>query len=171
MKNKVGEDSPSLRSASPFYATPSPRACALKPIFIAFLFTLLLASCCAVELPTTNIKIVRSDGTEIPCKVEIAKTPAQRSRGFMERKKIPGGTGMIFVFEQDQVLSFWMKNTPHPLSIAYVSKDGTIKDIFDMTPFSLASVTSTISVRYALEVPQGWFSKNGIKVGDKLEKD
>ena len=76
---------------------------------------------------------------------------------------------MLFVFEYDQVLSFWMKNTPHPLSIAYIDSKGVIRDIFDMTPYSLNSVVSTVSVRYALEVPQGWFEKTGIKAGDKLE--
>ena len=84
----------------------------------------------------------------------------------MNRKTIPDGTGMIFVFEQDQILSFYMKNTPHPLSIAYIDSHGKIRDIFDMKPFSLASIISTSSVRYALEVPQGWFDKNGIKKGD-----
>ena len=61
-----------------------------------------------------------------------------------------------------------MKNTPHPLSIAYIDSKGKIRDIFDMTPFSLSSVVSTTSVRYALEVPQGWFDKNNIEVGDYI---
>ena len=86
----------------------------------------------------------------------------------MQRKNIPEGTGMLFVFEKEQVLNFWMKNTPTPLSIAYIDKKGIITDIHDMTPFSLASVTSTRSVCYALEVPQGWYEKNNIKAGDKL---
>ena len=87
----------------------------------------------------------------------------------MEREKIPDGTGMLFVFDRDQILSFWMKNTPHPLSIAYIDSRGKIRNIYDMTPFSLASVVSTVSVRYALEVPQGWFEKVGVKVGDTVE--
>ena len=62
-----------------------------------------------------------------------------------------------------------MKNTPHPLSIAYIDSRGKIRNIYDMTPFSLASVVSTVSVRYALEVPQGWFEKVGVKVGDTVE--
>ena len=78
---------------------------------------------------------------------------------------------MIFVFEKDQILSFWMKNTPHPLSIAFIDSNGKIRDIFQMTPYSLASVSSTTSVRYALEVPQGWFKKEGIKEGDYLTKE
>lgn len=76
---------------------------------------------------------------------------------------------MIFIFEYDMILTFWMKNTPTALSIAYIDKNGIIRDIFDMTPFSLAGVQSTSSVQYALEVPKGWFQKNGIKPGDKVE--
>ena len=89
----------------------------------------------------------------------------------MERKKIPDNTGMIFIWDKDQILSFWMKNTPHPLSIAYIDSKGKIRDIFDMKPYSLESVVSTVSVRYALEVPQGWFEKNNIHPGDYLSLD
>ena len=87
----------------------------------------------------------------------------------MERKNIPDGTGMLFIFEGDQILSFWMRNTPHPLSIAYIDSRGKIRNIYDMTPFSLESITSTVSVRYALEVPQGWFHENNIQVGDTIK--
>ena len=87
----------------------------------------------------------------------------------MYRKSIPFGTGMLFVFEKDQILSFWMKNTPHPLSIAYINSKGRIIDIFDMTPYSVNSIVSTGYSRYALEVPQGWFEKNGIKRGDFID--
>ena len=87
----------------------------------------------------------------------------------MERKKIPAGTGMLFVFQYDQRASFWMKNTPTPLSIAYIDSTGTIRDIFDMKPFSLEAINSTVSVRYALEVPQGWYGENNIKIGDKIQ--
>ena len=90
---------------------------------------------------------------------------------YMKRKNIPEGTGMLFVFEADQILSFWMKDTPHPLSIAYIDSKGRIRDIFDMTPYSLSSIVSTSSVRYALEVPQEWFKKNNIQVGDTINLD
>ena len=86
----------------------------------------------------------------------------------MFRKDIPDGTGMLFIFEKEQLLAFWMKNTPHPLSIAYIDSKGKIRNIFDMTPYSTASIVSTVSVRYALEVPQGWYKKNGITEGDTV---
>lgn len=100
---------------------------------------------------------------------ELAVREEERNYGYMNRKVIPDGTGMLFIFEKDQVLHFWMKNTPHPLSIAYIDSSGIIADILDMTPFSEASVSSSRSVRYALEVPQGWFRKNSIKAGDRVE--
>ena len=75
---------------------------------------------------------------------------------------------MLFVFESDQRLTFWMKNTLVPLSIAYIASDGTIREILDMEPQSLASVPSQYSVRYALEVPKGWFARAGVRTGDRV---
>ena len=121
------------------------------------------------KLPVKTLTIQKQDGTCVEVKAEIADTDESRQFGYMEREKIPEGTGMLFVFDRDQILSFWMKNTPHPLSIAYIDSRGKIRNIYDMTPFSLASVVSTVSVRYALEVPQGWFEKVGVKVGDTVE--
>lgn len=123
------------------------------------------------KLTVKNITITKADKTQLVVKAEMAVKPEERNFGFMERKNIPDGTGMMFIFERDQILSFWMKNTPHPLSIAYIDSQGRIRDIYDMTPFSEASIVSTVSVRYALEVPQGWYEKNGIKKGDLVSLD
>lgn len=140
--------------------------------YILLFFVILQATLVSCKgdplLPTMELVIQRGDGSEVKVLAEIADTQETRNRGFMEREQIPDGTGMIFVFERDQILSFWMKNTPHPLSIAYIDSTGKIRDIYHMTPFSMANWTSTVSVRYALEVPQGWFEKEGIAVGDKV---
>ena len=142
-------------------------------LFISLIFCIfaLGASCRNSNLEKKTLTLCKADGTELTVKADIAVKPEDRNFGFMERKNIPDGTGMLFVFEYDQILSFWMKNTPTPLSIAFITKDGKIKDIFDMQPFSTASKTSTGYVRYALEVPQGWYKKNGIKTGDVLKID
>jgi uncharacterized membrane protein (UPF0127 family) len=76
---------------------------------------------------------------------------------------------MLFIFDRDQVLSFWMKNTLIPLSIAFIASDGRILQIKDMEPLSLSTVNSDRSVRYALEVPRGWFSRAGIAIGDIVQ--
>ena len=100
---------------------------------------------------------------------EIAATEDERARGLMYRKKLADGEGMLFVFETDQVLSFWMKNTILPLSLAYLSSEGRIVRILDLEPRSLAPRSSERSVRYALEVPRGWFGRAGVSVGDLVE--
>lgn len=138
-----------------------------KLLITSFLILILIQfTSCTSNLPKTTLTITRSDGSTVPVTVEIASTSEQRQKGFMNRKNIPDGTGMIFVFEQDQILSFWMKNTPHPLSIAYIDRKGKIRDILPMTPYSLSTIVSSGSVRYALEVPQNWFEKNNIQEGD-----
>jgi uncharacterized membrane protein (UPF0127 family) len=140
--------------------------------FFAFLVIsviFVLFSCGQKKLQTKDLTIKKSSGETVVVKAELAITEEEQTYGFMNRKNIPDGTGMLFIFKDDRIASFWMKNTPTPLSIAYIDYSGKIKDIFDMTPFSLASIVSTGYVRYALEVPQGWFSKNGIVVGDVLD--
>jgi uncharacterized membrane protein (UPF0127 family) len=116
-----------------------------------------------------SLSIITASGVTVPLRVEFAQTEKEQAWGFMGRKTIPDGTGMLFVFPNDRQLHFWMKDTPHALSIAYIASDGGIREIYDMTPFSQATVSSVYSVRYALEVPQGWFGRAGIAVGDRLD--
>ena len=137
--------------------------------FVALiLFCVVFSACAKSKLPVKELMIKRSDGIYVTVQAEMAVEEEERNYGFMNRKKIPDGTGMLFVFEKDQILSFWMKNTPSPLSIAYIDSEGVIKNIYDMKPYSLAPIVSTVSCRYALEVPQGWYSRAGIRVGDKV---
>jgi uncharacterized membrane protein (UPF0127 family) len=133
----------------------------------------LLFSCAAQEggikrLAAEELQVRRADGTVVSVTAEIAANDADRERGLMYRKSVPDGEGMLFVFESDRRLSFWMKNTTVPLSIAFVSSDGRILEIRNMEPLSLAPVDSERSVRYALEVPLGWFERAGVRIGDML---
>jgi uncharacterized membrane protein (UPF0127 family) len=73
---------------------------------------------------------------------------------------------MLFIFDAVGDYPFWMKNTLIPLSLAYISSDGSIRQIVDLEPQSLASVQAERSVRYALEMPRGWFERAGVRVGD-----
>lgn len=142
-----------------------------KTAFAVLIITavvLTFSGCFNSKLPVTDITIENENGTAVALNVEIADTVETRQHGFMERKKIPEGTGMIFVFDHDQQLNFWMKNTPTALSIAYVDSRGIIRDIYDMVPFSTVGVSSSVSVRYAIEVPKGWYAKNAIKEGCKV---
>lgn len=137
-------------------------------ISVLILLCTIFSACAKSKLPVKELMIKRSDGILVSVQAEMAVEEEERNYGFMNRKKIPDGTGMLFVFEKDQILSFWMKNTPTPLSIAYLDSEGVIKNIYDMKPYRLAPIVSTVSCRYALEVPQGWYSRAGIRVGDKV---
>jgi uncharacterized protein len=133
------------------------------------IFSLLLPlTSCTKKLKTQILTLTGNDGTAVQITAEMARTESERNNGYMFRKNIPNGTGMLFLFDRDQMLSFWMKNTPHPLSIAFIDAHGCIRDIFDMTPYSLVNINSTVNVRYALEVPQGWFARTGITTGNML---
>jgi uncharacterized membrane protein (UPF0127 family) len=98
----------------------------------------------------------------------VAKTPEQRQIGLMYRQEMAAHEGMVFVFEQPNVQCFWMRNTPLPLSAAFVEDDGTIVNIEDMQPMNDASHCSKKPVRYVLEMNKGWFAKANIKAGSKL---
>ena len=138
-------------------------------LFTAVLFTTVLSSCSGLERFEKRELAIEGKGGKTLVKAEIARTSAQREQGLMYRKTLKDGEGMLFIFERDQILSFWMKNTLVPLSIAYIARDGRILEIYDMEPGNLDPVQSSRSARYALEVPQGWFIRAGIENGDRLD--
>jgi uncharacterized protein len=142
---------------------------------VVFIFLLVFntgfAGCSPQKQKTTVLSIERENAAAVEITVEIARTDEERAKGLMFRKTLPDGEGMIFVFDRDQQLSFWMKNTVIPLSIAFIASDGHILEIKDMQPNDLTSVKSSRSVRYALEVPQGWFGRVNVKAGDRVKID
>lgn len=101
--------------------------------------------------------------------VEVARTKSARAKGLMYREYLARDSGMIFVFEKPQILRFWMKNTKIPLSIAFISANGKILDIQKMEPESIDEHISPEPAKYALEMNQGWFERNNIKVGDIIK--
>lgn len=132
--------------------------------------------------------------------VELATTSAEREWGLMGRTSLPENNGMLFIYHQAQKMNFWMFNTFIDLSIAFIDSNNIICEIYDMkaypekmdpnrpvkklsdidkywqwgpekTFFSEHSTTSKGEYPYALEVNMGWFTKNHIKVGDKIELD
>lgn len=101
--------------------------------------------------------------------VDLADTPKTRAQGLMGRRELAEGTGMFFRFEEPERLSFWMKKTPVPLSIAFFDADLKLINKEDMEPMSLEPHLSARPALYALEVPQGWFETHGVEVGDTLK--
>lgn len=99
---------------------------------------------------------------------QVAQSFGERQTGLMHRRQMPAHEGMLFVFEQPGRQCFWMKNTPLPLTAAFVADDGTIVNLADMQPLSEQSHCSDKPVRYVLEMNQGWFAQKKIGAGAKL---
>ena len=100
---------------------------------------------------------------------EIADTPQSRERGLMQRTQLCANCGMLFVFEKAAQHGFWMKNTPLPLSIAFINADGIILNIAEMQPHSTAIHHAKGNALYALEMNRGWFAKRRIKHGQVVQ--
>ena len=100
--------------------------------------------------------------------VEVARTPEEQQRGLMYRRSLAEDKGMLFAYDSDRMLSFWMKNTYIPLSIAFLSSDGVIREIHDMEPESQRTIPSSRSVRFALELNQGAFARVGAEPGTRV---
>ncbi len=99
---------------------------------------------------------------------EVASTDDQRETGLMYRRELAGNHGMLFVFSNDQPICMWMKNTYIPLSVAFINDQGRITNIAEMKPETLDSHCAVQNVRFALEMPSGWFAQRGIKPGFQL---
>lgn len=105
--------------------------------------------------------------------VELAQSNDEKSHGLMFREKMSDKQGMLFVYDEEQIMSFWMKNTLIPLSIGFFDKDKKLLEVIDMEPVSvlekdIPSYQSKSPAQYALEVNKGWFVRNKIKLGTKF---
>jgi uncharacterized membrane protein (UPF0127 family) len=112
---------------------------------------------------------------KIKFSVEIAENTVDRETGLMNRKSLGPNQGMLFIFENEQPLSFWMKNTLIDLDIGFFDGQKKLIEVKTMkSPVkNKISVEETITqssrpARYALEMNAGWFKKNQIKVGSQF---
>ena len=102
--------------------------------------------------------------------MEVADTHESRVKGLMGREHLDPNTGMLFIFEEPQPLTFWMKDTVIPLSIAFFDDKKKLIETFDMPVLSESDgppplFKSSRPVLYALEVPEHWFLTKGIEKG------
>jgi len=102
--------------------------------------------------------------------VEIADSSTLRTRGLMWRSDVPDGTGMLFIFPNEVVQSFWMRNTLIPLDILFVDRTGKVVGVVQWAePKTLTSRTVGKPSMYVLEVPGGWASRNSVQAGARVD--
>lgn len=101
--------------------------------------------------------------------VQLAADEPSRQIGLMYRRQMPANEGMLFAFPRAGVQCFWMKNTPLPLTAAFLADDGTVVNLADMQPHDERTHCSAQPVRFVLEMHQGWFAQKGIGPGDRIQ--
>lgn len=139
----------------------------MRPLLLVLFAVLLVGPSCSgtsdAGLPVITIDV---DGHRV--RAEVARSPDEQSRGLMYRRNLGNNDGMLFVYAEKRRLSFWMKNTFIPLSIAFIDDDLQIVHIEDMSPQTETSHRCPVPVRYALEMNRGWFDDKGVAVGAKV---
>ncbi len=123
-------------------------------------------------LPRTTVDIVNNNGQRLQIIAEIASTPEQHSQGLMYRTSMAENEGMLFVFDTERVLSFWMKNTYIPLDMIFIDSEHVIIEInHNAQPENTVPFTSSAAALYVLEVNGGVCATKNINVGDSVEFD
>jgi uncharacterized protein len=137
--------------------------------WIAFAFvSLFVAASLARPVGPQTIEIASKTGVHM-FTVEVVDNDADRAKGLMYRKELPEGQGMLFDFQRDQEVSFWMQNTYIPLDMIFIRGDGRILRIAENTePLSTRLIPSNGPVRAVLEVIGGTAQKLGISAGDRV---
>jgi uncharacterized membrane protein (UPF0127 family) len=139
----------------------------LSELRLLALFALVLAGCTRPAGPT--VVLHPKNGSPVHVRVELADTPRSQSVGLMYRKEMPEDHGMLFLFGDDSDHGFWMKNTPLPLDMLFISKEGTIVGIIAETePYSLELRRVGTPSRFVLEVNGGFAARHGIAAGDRV---
>lgn len=139
----------------------------MLPLLLSVLFSvfpLQAAPKAQLDLPKATLTL----GTN-SLNAQIAADDASRELGLMSRTNLGTDEAMVFVFPKPRSVTFWMKDTPLPLSIAYVGRSGMIYEIHDMKPFDETPIPSaSSSVIFAIETPLGWFEKHGVMAGSTV---
>jgi len=129
-----------------------------------------IAALLAIILPTVVMRAPRADLT-----LEVARTEPERERGLMNRATLPPHTGMIFVFDRDAPVEFWMKDTLVPLDMVFVAADGTVRRVFAGVKVVSPSLPDESipreggEAKYVIELPAGEAARDGINTGVKLD--
>jgi uncharacterized membrane protein (UPF0127 family) len=114
--------------------------------------------------------IIHTKDKAVRVRVELALTADKHERGLMYRQSLAADAGMLFVFPESEIHSFWMKNTPLPLDMIFIDDDREIVGIVEKAvPFSTTNRSVAGASRYVLEVNGGFAAEHGVKAGQTVD--
>ena len=115
-----------------------------------------------------GLDVVTSSGSH-HFDVEIAADDASREKGLMFRKFLPADHGMLFEFDSEQILTFWMKDTPLSLDLVFIDAHGAVTSVAaNAEPMSEAVIASGAPSNAVLELSAGMAARIGLKAGDHV---
>ena len=110
-----------------------------------------------------------NDSVIVKLEIEIADSEYETQTGLMYRTAMAKNRGMLFIFPDEAMRSFYMKNTKIPLDIIYLDRDLRINGIQKNTkPFDEAGLPSSAPAQYVLEVNSGLSDLWELKAGDRI---
>ena len=116
-----------------------------------------------------ELTVISDDGAEHEFRVYLATESAQQRRGLMFVRELPADAGMLFIYEDEDIHSMWMKNTYIPLDMVFARDDGSVTNVVsDTVPQTLDSHSSSEPVRFVLEINAGTARKLGIGQRSRL---
>ena len=144
-------------------------------MFSAFAIALVLAVSSPAPLPSPqSLPVTTLSAPRATLRVQIARTAAQRERGLMSVTRLPRHTGMVFVFDRDAPVSFWMKDTLIPLDMVFVSASGVVRAVYPSVPVVARSLPDSDipleqgTAKYVIELPAGEAARDGLRVGVRV---
>lgn len=107
---------------------------------------------------------------EATANLQLALTRPEMQRGLMGRTDLGKDDGMVFIYEQPERMSFWMRNTPTPLDIGFFDAEGVLREAYPLYPYDETPVRSrSLVIKYAVEMRQGWYAGRGVRSGARLD--
>src|SRR3989338_5607178 len=150
-----------------------------RPFFLTLLFIIVCLAGIIIyqqyqKTFLTNQIVIHTGAGPIKINVEYAETQEKRISGLMNRPMLPKSSGMLFIFPDEKIREFWMKDTLIPLEIIFIGTKGNINEIVTMKPCPpdtkiCPTYISKSPARFAIEVNAGFAAKNLIIEGDILE--
>ena len=131
--------------------------------------SVLIGAMLAASLALAGLPAISINAGLYVIRAEVANTFETRARGLMYREALGPNQGMLFVFQSVERHCMWMKNTPLPLSVAFIDERGEVVSISEMAPHTENSHCAAKPARFALEMSKGWFAAKGVRAGSKIQ--
>lgn len=139
--------------------------------------SLVVLAACGGSATSDKNAAVKTIDERFPIKVgdhtvrmQLAVTAGEMEKGLMFVRSMGKDEGMLFIYETPRQMNFWMRNTELPLDIGFFDASGELREIYPLYPHDERTVASNgRSLKYALEMNQGWYRETGVKPGAKID--